>query len=217
MDRYETTFRTWNSIAALYQEKFMALRLYDDTYDLFCSEIKASRPKVLEIGCGPGNITSYLLKKHPDYQITGIDVAPAMIELAKENNPSAAFKVMDCRELDQLNTPSLQKKYDAVMCGFCLPYLSKEDTAKLLKDSAAIMNTGGIIYLSAIEGDYESSGFQTAGNPELQAYVYYYDEETLKQLLHEHQFELLHTARKPYPAKDGGTSTHLILIARLKA
>ena len=219
MNPYEVTFRTWNSIAAAYQEKFMALRLYDDTYDLFCSEIKAPAARILEIGCGPGNITGYLLKKHPEYRITGIDVAPAMIELAKQNNPGAAFIMMDCRELDRLQaiaTAAAQpvpSRYDALLCGFCLPYLSKEDTEKLLADGSRLLEPGGLLYISAISGDYANSGFETSSDGQNKAFVYYYDEQLLQHLLEKGGFRVLHTIRKPYPGKEGKTDTHLVLIA----
>src|SRR5688572_20967975 len=139
MNRYQTTFQTWNKIAGIYQDKFMDLDLYNDTYDAFCNLIGKPNAAIFEIGCGPGNITKYLLTKRPDFKIEAIDVAPNMIELAKENNPTADFNVMDCREID-----TLTKTYDGIICGFCLPYLSKDDVAKLIQDSANLLSGGGI-------------------------------------------------------------------------
>ena len=206
LDKYKTTFETWNKVASLYQEKFMDLDLYNDTYDLLCKQIN-SDANILEIGCGPGNITRYLLSKFPDLKMEGIDVAPAMIKLAKENNPFADFKVMDCREID-----TLTKKYDAIVCGFCMPYLSKEDCEKLIKDSAILLNNGGIIYFSTIEGEYEKSGYE-AGSRGDKAYVYYHTEKHLKKTLKENNLELVELMRKEYP-KDGEMSVHIIFIGK---
>jgi trans-aconitate methyltransferase len=86
MDKYEITFDTWNKIASSYQERFMDLDLYNDTYDIFCSLI-GQNAQIFEIGCGPGNITKYILSKRSDLQIEGIDIAPNMIKLAEKNNP----------------------------------------------------------------------------------------------------------------------------------
>ena len=36
MDKYQQTFETWNKIATIYQDKFMDLKLYDESYDFFC-------------------------------------------------------------------------------------------------------------------------------------------------------------------------------------
>ncbi|MFN8864488.1 MAG: class I SAM-dependent methyltransferase [Flavobacteriales bacterium] len=89
MNKYEETFETWNNIASLYQDKFMGLDLYNETYDFICNTIDKPHAKVLEIGCGPGNITKYLLSKRPDFDIFGIDIAPNMVELARQNNPKS--------------------------------------------------------------------------------------------------------------------------------
>ena len=63
VDRYKETFDTWNKVANLYQDKFMDLDLYDDTYDTFCEEVNVENATILEIGCGPGNITNIFLTK----------------------------------------------------------------------------------------------------------------------------------------------------------
>src|SRR5687767_9736318 len=119
MDRYEETRRIYDKVAGAYQEKFMELDLYDDTYDLFCELVPQPGAALFEIGCGPGNITRYLLNKRPDLRIEAIDLAPNMIALAQQNNPSASFSVMDCRDIDRI-----EKQFDGIVCGFCMPYLS---------------------------------------------------------------------------------------------
>jgi tRNA G46 methylase TrmB len=55
---------------------FMNLDLYNDSYDAFCSLLSQEKPPILEIGCGPGNITKYLLSKIPSAHWLGIDIAP---------------------------------------------------------------------------------------------------------------------------------------------
>ena len=125
MDPYQETFETWNQLAQLYQDRFMDLNNYNATYDFICNALSAEQIKVLEIGCGPGNITKYLLNKRPDLKVLATDVAPNMVALAKANNPSAEFDVLDSRQLHQIKT-----KFDALIAGFCIPYLSTEDLTK---------------------------------------------------------------------------------------
>lgn len=43
MDRYKETFETWNKVAIRYQEKFMDLDLYNESYDLICNSIQKKR------------------------------------------------------------------------------------------------------------------------------------------------------------------------------
>jgi 16S rRNA A1518/A1519 N6-dimethyltransferase RsmA/KsgA/DIM1 with predicted DNA glycosylase/AP lyase activity len=74
MDRYKETFDTWNNIASIYQDKFMDLDVYNDTYDHICNAVTKPKAKLLDIGGGPGNITKYLLSKRPDFDIFGIGI-----------------------------------------------------------------------------------------------------------------------------------------------
>ena len=64
-DRYLETHKTWNNIAQLYEDKFMKFELYNDAYKSFCDLLLRSGASVLEIGCGPGNITRHILDLNP--------------------------------------------------------------------------------------------------------------------------------------------------------
>jgi len=211
MSDYLNTFKMWDKHALAYQSKFMDLDLYNDTYDKFC-ELLNQNSTVFEIGCGPGNITKYLLSKRPDLKIDGIDVAPNMIALAKENNPTAQFEVMDCRKIN-----SISKKYDAVICGFCMPYLSENDCEKLIQDSANLLNNKGLFYFSTIEGDYQQSGYEASSNGQDKMYVYYYSEDFLQQAVKKNNLSCLEVKRKSYSKADGTVNTHLIFIAQKKS
>ena len=103
MNPYQETFDTWNKVAQLYEDKFMYLTIYNDSYDFVCKHLQQSNSKLLEVGCGPGNITKYLLTQRPDFDILGIDIAPNMIQLAEQNNPTATFKVLDALKINELN------------------------------------------------------------------------------------------------------------------
>jgi ubiquinone/menaquinone biosynthesis C-methylase UbiE len=211
MDRYKETFETWNKIASFYQDKFMTLDLYDETYDFICEKLDFDKPHVLEIGCGPGNITKYLLSKRPDFKIIGIDIAPNMIELAKENNPTARFKVMDSRQINDLET-----KFDAVICGFCIPYMSESDCSKLMIDCNDILTDNGILYLSFVEGDPNNSGFQVGSSGD-RIYFYYHSLKNLEQLLLDNCFEPFNVFKINYDKGEGNIEIHTILIAKKAA
>lgn len=148
MDKYLETFQTWNKVAKLYEDKFMDLDLYNETYETFCELLLKKNPSILEIGCGPGNITKYLLDKRPDFEILGTDISPNMIELVKTNCPNAMFEVIDSREIE-----NIKNKFDAIVCGFCLPYLSELDVEKFIIDCENLLNENGKIYLSFVEGE----------------------------------------------------------------
>ena len=206
------TINTYNRAAKRYQEKFMDMDLYNDTFDTFCNLVVKSDAHILEAATGPGNITRYLLSKRPDFKIFGIDLAANMIELARKNNPSAEFRVMDCRDIG-----TIRRKFDAVMCGFCFPYLSKPEVKNFIKNISEKLNPSGIFYVSTMEGEYEKSGFETTsfgGNDRI--FIYYHQAGFLKDCLHDSGFEVIDVQRKDYPESDGSFSTDLIILSAKK-
>ena len=74
----------FNAHASQYQEKFMDVSLYSTELDLFLEGL-ADDDRVLDLACGPGNIARYLLCRKPRLRLQGIDLSPAMLELAKAN------------------------------------------------------------------------------------------------------------------------------------
>ncbi len=208
MDNYLITFASWDKVADAYQDAFMEMRIYNESYDIFCEKIATNEARILELGCGPGNITKYLLNKRPKYKIHAIDTSQNMIKLAMENNPTASFSVMDCRAIG-----TLTEKYDGIISGFCLPYLAKDDCETLIKHCAALLDTNGCLYISTIEGKYEQSGYEVGSTGD-KMYVHYYEHDFLSGCLENNNFSDLESISIPYTKRDGTTSTHLVIMAR---
>jgi 2-polyprenyl-3-methyl-5-hydroxy-6-metoxy-1,4-benzoquinol methylase len=211
MDKYQETFQTWNKIAKIYQDKFLDLDLYNDSYNAFLDLVTKINASVLEIGCGPGNITKYLLTKRDDLKIIGLDISENMIELAKKNNPTAKFEIMDCREIDRLN-----KKFDAIICGFCIPYQSHKDCVKLISDCNNLLSSSGILYLSFVDGNYNNSGYITGNNGD-RTYFYYHNLKNMEKTLKSNHFETTKLISKNYIKADGTDEIHTILISKKRA
>lgn len=93
----------------------MGLDLYKDTFDFFL-ELLPINAKVLELGCGPGNVVKYLKRKRSDLDILVIDLAPEMIKEAQKQNPDSDFELLDIRNADQI-----KQEFNAIIAAFCLP------------------------------------------------------------------------------------------------
>jgi len=208
IDRYKETFETWNKVAQIYQNKFMTLDLYNESYDLFCNLVTKASPNILELGCGPGNITQYIHKKITDCRIEAIDVAPSMIALAKKNCPSVDFKVMDIRMIDQLKS-----KYDAIVCGFCIPYLSKSDVEKLIIDCGQLLSAEGILYVSFVDGNYKDSGYQTGSSGD-RTYFYYHNIVEVLAGLEKENFNVVRLIPVLYEKSTVENEVHTVIIAQ---
>ncbi len=207
MDKTQTAVNIFNKYASEYQNKFMDVTLYSDSLDLFCKNITKQKASVLELACGPGNITKYLLDKRPDLKILGTDLAPKMIALAKLNNPAAEFKILDCR-----NISVFEKRFDAIMCGFFFPYLNKEEAAKLIYDASKLLKPNGIIYISTMEDDYDKSGFKKGSSGE-EIFMHYYATADLEGMLEKNYFKIIELQRKESAASDGTAAIDLIILA----
>jgi len=210
MNTYKITFKTWDAIVLAYERQFMDLNLYDDSYELFLSSLDKPNARILELGCGPGMITRFMIQRFPDLNYTASDVSAQMINRAESNVPQVKFKVLDCRNLS-----SIKQQVDGVICGFTLPYLSKEDRLKLVSDCAGLLSDKGILYLSYVAGDQTEPVCMTdkEGNS---LYFYYHQTEEFKKELEVHDFELIDTINLVYKKKEGVEEEHTVIIARKK-
>jgi 2-polyprenyl-3-methyl-5-hydroxy-6-metoxy-1,4-benzoquinol methylase len=204
MDKNANAVNVFNKLAQLYQEKFMDVSAYRYGLDLFCKAIEKQDAAVLEIACGPGNVTKYILAQRPGIKLLGTDGAPNMVELARENNLTASFKVMDGRDIVQSG-----EKYDGILCGFFLPYLSKTETIDFIANAAATLNPGGILYLSTMEDDYSRSGYKKGSTGD-EIFMHYHETAYLKEALEANHFKLLHEER----IHNTGADTDLVLVAK---
>ncbi len=207
MNKTKIAIDIFNSRAADYQQKFMDVSFYHDGLDIFCNNLHPPG-KVLDVACGPGNITKYILQKIPSLEITGIDLAPAMLQLATQSNPSAKFLMSDARQISSLN-----EKFNGIIAGFCFPYLSKEDALQFITDAASILFPQGVLYISTMEDDNTNSTFTKGSNGE-EMFTNYHEAGYLTKALEENGFEIIALNRKIYSQGREKDTTDLIIIGK---
>jgi len=62
------------------------------------ARVRADRPeRVVDLGCGPGNLTALLADRWPDAEILGLDSSPEMVAAARMAEPRVSFDVADLR------------------------------------------------------------------------------------------------------------------------
>ena len=198
----------FNKYAEEYQNRFMNVALYKDSLNTFCDMITQKSPNVLDIACGPGNFAKYLLSRRPDLLLLGLDLAPKMIDLAKRNNPNAHFEVMDCRSINKL-----VQKFHAVICSFCLPYISRDDVNHLLHNIGNLLFEKSVLYISTIDGNYANSRYEKSSQGDL-VFIHYYNEAYLIKELKKNGFSISNISRKENVIGNGKKVIDLIIIAR---
>ena len=207
MDYGATTASTFQKLAELYRDKYMGLAIYDESYREFCERLKPGRARVLDAACGPGNVSRYLMAQRADLDLLGIDLAPRMVELAREAVPSARFAVQDCRRL-----LDLQLSFDGIIRAFGLPYLSREEATAFISAASQALAPGGVFHLSTMLGQKEDSGFESCSTGD-QVYVNYHSEDELMDSLKNCGFRIIKPMRLPSPIAAIKKTTDLIVIA----
>lgn len=212
MERFDISVKRFDEFASAFAEKFMNIDSYRKHLEKFCDLIENKHAKILELGCGPGNVTGFLKQKLPDAEIIAIDLAPRMIEIARQKVKGVDFRVMDVRDIK-----SLDLKFDSIMCSFCLPFLSKSDTDKLILECAEKLIKKGILYLSTMEGNESKAGFESTNfSGDSKVYFNYHMQHDLEKSLVKNGFSIVHNIRKNYYESDGSVTIDLIMIARKK-
>ena len=86
---------TYNKIAQEYDKEFG--NDYSDTpyVDKFLNYLEGK--KVLDIGCGVGNLTKYIMDK--GFNVEGIDLSKEMLNIAKQKFNDIKFCEMDMKKI----------------------------------------------------------------------------------------------------------------------
>mgnify|MGYP002370259825 FL=1 len=98
------------------------------------------------------------------------------------------------------------------MCGFFLPYLSKEEAKQFIEDAAGVLVKDGVLYISTMEDDYSTSGFRKGSTGD-EIYMHYHQADYLLEALAKNSFSVKNIERIVSKQSDGSTVTDLIIIA----
>ncbi len=175
--------RLFNEYASDYLEKNGDLSLYKKTLKYFLAELPGNA-NIIELACGPGNITAFLLNERPDVKITASDPAPKMIEIAKEHCPGATFHCKYAHDAFE------EKLYEGVVAGFLLPYVNPDELTELLNQIYSKLNPHGVIYISWIHKARNESLIQSNTKGD-KLEMHYYSMEYLKKQLEQIGFSVL--------------------------
>lgn len=97
----------------------------------------ADGASILHLGCGGGSI-DWHLKAH--YQVTGVDLSPAMLEHARALNPEVRYLTGDVRDV------RLQRTFDAVLLHDAVAYMTTlADLHAAYATAAAHLEPGGVV------------------------------------------------------------------------
>ncbi len=199
---------TFDRLASRYADKYFHLDTYDRYLERFAEKVTLRGASILDVACGPGNVSRYLSKVRPDFTLVGIDLAEGMVREARERVPHAEFSVMDCRCMRNLG-----RTFDASVFAFGLSYLTDADVDRFFRSLNAITTESATLYLSTITGDPRLSGLDTSSGGD-QVYLNYRGIGEVLSLVERAGYRIDFTEVVASPANAPMATQDLVVIAQ---
>ncbi|WBQ05163.1 class I SAM-dependent DNA methyltransferase [Kribbella sp. CA-293567] len=123
--------------------------------DGFANAVQGLGP-VLDVGCGPGDVTAYLAGRGLD--VSGVDLSARMIEHARRRFPEQRFAVASATELELADS-----SYGGILGWWSLFNLPRDVLAQVLRSFARALVPGGHFIIATHLGDGERSRAEAYG------------------------------------------------------
>ena len=108
--------------------------------------------RVLEIGCGTGNLAILIKRLHPDAEVVGIDPDPKALARAQRKAGREAISVrLDRGFAEEL--PYLGASFDRVLSALMFHHLGTEEKEKSLDEARRVLKSGGSLHLLDFGGE----------------------------------------------------------------
>ena len=109
--------------------------------------------RVLEIGCGTGNLALRAQRMHPDAEVVGIDPDPLALERARRKADRAGLSVRwDRGKAGELPYPD--GSVDRVLSAFMFHHLDDAEKKSALAEVRRVLRPGGQLHLVDIAGHH---------------------------------------------------------------
>lgn len=114
--------------------------------------------RVLEIGCGTGNLAILAKRLHPDAEVVGLDPDPKALDHARRKAGRAGLSVRLDRGLAQ-RLPYPDASFDAALSAFMFHHLGPEEKREMLREIRRVLKPGSSLHLLDFGGENgDSSG-----------------------------------------------------------
>ncbi|MGW4065574.1 class I SAM-dependent methyltransferase [Amycolatopsis sp. NPDC004747] len=209
MTRPETAAEVFDALGTDYEHAFRAATAHRAALtDLLAALPPAA--KVLDLGAGTGRPTAELLAA-AGHDVTGYDVAPKMVAIAREQVPAARFELGDMRELSYPDGT-----WDAVTAFFSMLQLPRADQETVIGRITGWLKPGGLLVFATVPADVDGVDIVFMGHP---VRAYSFAAGPLKELLVAAGLEVVREDAAEFVPDhpDAGPEPHVHLTARKPA
>ncbi|KUI28022.1 hypothetical protein AU196_05575 [Mycobacterium sp. IS-1742] len=96
---------------------------------------------ICDIGCGPGHITRFLAQRHAE--VLGLDLSPAMIDIARRRAPGLSFTVGS-----MLNLTVADNAWAGAVALYSIIHLAPSERSAACHEFARVLRPGGWLMLA---------------------------------------------------------------------
>ncbi|MFJ9806781.1 class I SAM-dependent methyltransferase [Streptomyces sp. NPDC101158] len=142
-----TDWAAWQQSWDRQQEWYMPDR--EERFRVMLDMVEAvvgPEPRVLDLACGTGSITSRALDRFPRATSTGVDLDPALLAIAEGHfagDARVTFVTADLKDPAWVESLPYDS-YDAVLTATALHWLHSEPLAALYRQVAGLVREGGV-------------------------------------------------------------------------
>jgi SAM-dependent methyltransferase len=168
MADWESTRRAYDALAPVYHDRFPDLRA-EQALDramiaAFAEYVRAGGdPEVLDAGCGTGRLIGPL--RELGLAVTGVDLSPGMLEVARSVHPDVELAGADLRRM-----PFADGRFAGVVAWYSLIHCAPADLAQALAEIARVLRPGGHLltgFQSGVGTRLQSNGYSQGHEREL--------------------------------------------------
>jgi len=137
------------------EERFTAL------IDAVAAAAGRPDPLVLDLGCGPGSLSTRLLDRLPQASVIAIDADAVLLALgraAAAGRPGLRFADHDLRSAGWAAALGLDRPADAAVSTTALHWLGPGELARMYAEAATVLRPGGVL----LNGDHLADDEQAA-------------------------------------------------------
>jgi ubiquinone/menaquinone biosynthesis C-methylase UbiE len=195
----------YNLVAEWYEKSFGGK---ENRYLKRFVKLVPKQSRILDIGCGTGDDTKFLLRK--GFKVTSIDSSKEMLSIAKKKIPNHKFLLKDMRKISY---PA--ESFQGIVSAFSLQHTTKKEAAGLVKKLGVFLKKGGVFYLALQEGEGKKKR-TVKWNPEKEItfWVNMYTFQEIKKLLESSSFTVVFKTEANPINKKAMQNKKLYVIAR---
>jgi SAM-dependent methyltransferase len=130
------------------EERFQVI---GDVVERVCAAVE--RPVVVDLGCGPGSLSTRLHTRVPHARIVGVDANPFLLGLARHTRPEVApidYVLTELGEPGWTERLDAGSRWDAAVSTTALHWLEPDRLQSVYHDLAAVVRPGGVL----VNGDH---------------------------------------------------------------